>query len=130
MPTTEAPATTAPPTTSQTNPVPPNDGDDGVAGDGDEAGSSADVDTVPTLYDDRILGADIWDDELRILSANMGFDGVVGWPDDEFDTIRAGGGSYYLPECADGPIVSGATADRVETLYRGVADDMPSRGRC
>jgi hypothetical protein len=84
-----------------------------------------DDDAVPALHDDRILAADIWDDELRILSAGMGFDGVIGWPDEELETILAGGGSYYQPECADDPIVSGATAAGVETVYRGVADDEP-----
>ena len=102
--------------------------DDDSGADDDPAASpadSADPDTVPGIYDDRILGADIWDDELRILSANMGFDGVIGWPDEEFDTILAGGGSYFQPDCSDDPIISGATATTVENFFRGVADDTP-----
>jgi hypothetical protein len=54
----------------------------------------SDDDVAPALYDDRILAADIWDDELRILSAGMGFDGVIGWPDEELETIQTGGGSF------------------------------------
>jgi len=91
----------------------------------DPSPARSDDDVAPALYDDRILAADIWDDELRVLSAGMGFDGVIGWPDEELETIRTGGGSFYQPECADDPIVSGATAAGVEIFYRGVADDEP-----
>ena len=91
----------------------------------DPTSPRSDDDVAPALYDDRILAADIWDDELRILSAGMGFDGVIGWPDTELETIQAGGGSFYQPECTDNPIVSGATAAGVEMFYRGVADDEP-----
>lgn len=81
--------------TTTTNPPPPSpdlddadlDNDDDTAGQADHADADADdqaqtrpstdhsdSDIVPALYDDRILAADIWDDELRILSAGMGFD--------------------------------------------------------
>ena len=54
----------------------------------DPSPARSDDDVAPALYDDRILAADIWDDELRVLSAGMGFDGVIGWPDEELETIR------------------------------------------
>jgi hypothetical protein len=107
---TAAPATT--PATDR-----PGAGPDGPGGDADE--------TPPAFFDDRLDAADIWDDELRILSAGFGFDGIIGWPDQERTTIRAGGGSYFQPDCADDPIISGATAAAIEALYRGVANDTP-----
>ncbi|MBR81043.1 MAG: hypothetical protein CL444_04535, partial [Acidimicrobiaceae bacterium] len=88
------------------------------------AGPDAD-DSPPAFLDDRIIAADLWGPELAILSAGMGFDGVIGLPDTDLETLRAAGGSYYLPECADTPIVSGATAAGVDFLYRGTADDSP-----
>ena len=125
--------------TTATEPAPASEAETGAEGAGgtedtvpetdpesaDPAPPRSDDDVAPALYDDRILAADIWDDELRILSAGMGFDGVIGWPDEELDTIQGGGGSFYQPECADDPIVSGATAAGVEMFYRGVADDEP-----
>ncbi|MGB0210442.1 MAG: hypothetical protein ACPGCX_10190, partial [Ilumatobacteraceae bacterium] len=88
------------------------------------AGPDAD-DSPPAFLDDRIIAADLWGTELAILSAGMGFDGVIGLPDTDLETVRAAGGSYYLPECADNPIVSGATAAGVDAFYRGTADDSP-----
>ena len=88
------------------------------------AGPDAD-DSPPAFLDDRIIAADLWGPELAILSAGMGFDGVIGLPDTDLETVRAAGGSYYLPECADAPIVSGATAVGINALYRGTADDSP-----
>ncbi|MEC7505354.1 MAG: hypothetical protein VX510_00920, partial [Actinomycetota bacterium] len=90
----------------------------------DAAGADAD-DTPPVFLDDRIIAADLWGPELAILSAGMGFDGVIGLPDTDLETVRAAGGSYYVPECADAPIVSGATAAVVDAMYRGTADDSP-----
>ena len=90
----------------------------------DAAGADAD-DTPPVFLDDRIIAADQWGPELAILSAGMGFDGVIGLPDTDLETVRAAGGSYYVPECADAPIVSGATAAVVDAMYRGTADDSP-----
>ena len=88
------------------------------------AGRDAD-DSPPAFFDDRIIAADLWGAELAILSTGMGFDGVIGLPDTDLETVRAAGGSYYLPECADNPIVSGATAAGVNAFYRGTADDTP-----
>lgn len=97
----------------------------GVLGPAALGGGDAD-ENPPPIFDDRIVAADIWDDELRILSAGMGFDGVIGWPDTELETIRAGGGSFYAEGCAsDQPIVSGSPAALIDATYRGVADDQP-----
>jgi hypothetical protein len=92
------------------------------------AGPDAPDIEVPGLYDDRLVAADYWDDELSILSAGMGFDGIVGVPDDELETVRAAGGSYYAePDCAEpsDPLVGTISAALVEGFYRGVADDTP-----
>ena len=55
----------------------------------------------------------------------MGFDGVIGLPNTDIETVRAAGGSYYLPACADNPIFSGATAAGINAFYRGTPDDSP-----
>ncbi|RZV45452.1 MAG: phospholipase [Acidimicrobiia bacterium] len=118
-PTTESTITTGAPSTTTTEAAstPGLPGRPG-GGDADE--------NPPAFFDGRLVEADYWDEELKILSANMGFDGIIGWPDTEFETIRAGGGSFYAEGCAvDNPLVSGATATGVEALYRGVADDTP-----
>ncbi|GIS34294.1 MAG: hypothetical protein Ct9H90mP5_07430 [Acidimicrobiaceae bacterium] len=75
------------------------------------------------FLDDRIIAADLWGAELAILSAGMGFDGVIGLPNTDIETVRAAGGSYYLPACADNPIFSGATAAGINAFYRGTPDD-------
>ncbi|MEO0494333.1 MAG: hypothetical protein AAF081_13060, partial [Actinomycetota bacterium] len=63
---------------------------------GPGAAGSGDADESPPAFlDDRIIAADIWGAELAILSAGMGFDGVIGFPDTELETVRAAGGSYY-----------------------------------
>ena len=79
----------------------------------------------PAFLDDRIIAADLWGAELAILSAGMGFDGVIGLPNTDIETVRAAGGSYYLPACADNPIFSGATAAGINAFYRGTPDDSP-----
>ena len=79
----------------------------------------------PAFLDDRIIAADLWGTELAILSAGMGFDGVIGLPNTDIETVRAAGGSYYLPACADNPIISGATAAGINAFYRGTPDDSP-----
>ncbi|NNF70326.1 MAG: hypothetical protein HKN01_11200, partial [Acidimicrobiia bacterium] len=97
-------------TTTEARSTPSLPGRPGV-GDADE--------NPPAFFDGRLVEADYWDEELKILSANMGFDGIIGWPNTEFDTIRAGGGSFHQPACAapDDPLVSGTTAATVEALY-------------
>ena len=79
----------------------------------------------PAFLDDRIIAGDLWGAELAILSAGMGFDGVIGLPNTDIETVRAAGGSYYLPACADNPIFSGATAAGINAFYRGTPDDSP-----
>ena len=59
------------------------------------AGPDAD-ESPPAFLDDRIIAADLWGAELAILSAGMGFDGVIGLPNTDIETVRAAGGSYYL----------------------------------
>lgn len=83
------------------------------------------------LYDDRLVAADYWSEDLVILSAGLGFDGIIGVPDDEFDTVREAGGTYLAdPDCteADGPLVSTTLSASIPRLYRGEAafdDGLP-----
>ena len=49
------------------------------------------------LHNDELVAADYWRDELVILSAGLGFDNIIGVPDDDLETVRAGGGSNARP---------------------------------
>jgi len=57
--------------------------------------------STDALYDGRLVDADYWDAEPKILSAGFGFDGIIGAPDDdEQTTIDAGGAWDSTLECA------------------------------
>lgn len=57
--------------------------------------------STDALYDGRLVDADYWDTEPKILSAGFGFDGIIGAPDDdEQTTIDAGGAWDSTLECA------------------------------
>ena len=75
--------------------------------------------TPPVFPDDRIIAADLWGPELAILSAGMGFDGVIGLLDTD-PRLSVPPEAYYVPECADALIVSGQAA---------VVGDVPGHGR-
>lgn len=77
------------------------------------------------LHDDRLIAADYWDDELKILSAGMGFDNIIGTPGDDFDvTFEAMGSWYAEPDCVDpdGPLSSAVDASGVSNVIRGSVD--------
>jgi hypothetical protein len=124
--TTQAPTTTEAPTTTTTA-VPTTTSTEGPTTTAPGEGRDDDT-TAPALFDGQLVAADYWDDELRILSAGLGFDGIVGVPNDELETVREAGGSYYAePDCAEpsDPIMSPLNVALVETFYRGVADTTP-----
>ena len=47
------------------------------------------------LFDGALKDADYWSDEPVILSAGMGFEGIIGWPEVNEETVREAGGSWY-----------------------------------
>ncbi len=77
------------------------------------------------LFSDRLIEADYWDDELKILSAGMGFDNIIGVPDNDFETVLDAMGTWYAePDCvgANGPLFSTVTSTAIELVSRGFAD--------
>ncbi|MEL6985129.1 MAG: hypothetical protein AAFO29_22040, partial [Actinomycetota bacterium] len=77
------------------------------------------------LHTDELEAADYWSDELVILSAGLGFDNIVGVPDDDFDTTREAGGTWFEnPNCVvdEGPLTSAVLASGINILSRGEAD--------
>ncbi|MGI9197752.1 MAG: phospholipase [Candidatus Nanopelagicales bacterium] len=78
------------------------------------------------MYDGRLVDADYWDTEPKILSAGLGFDGIISTPaNDEQTTVDAGGAWDSVLQCAndggptDGDQSSLATASgvRMSALY-------------
>ena len=47
------------------------------------------------LFDGALKEADYWSDEPVILSAGMGFEGIIGWPQVNEETVREAEGSWY-----------------------------------
>ncbi|MEM7341961.1 MAG: hypothetical protein AAF467_25185 [Actinomycetota bacterium] len=83
------------------------------------------------LHTDELEAADYWSDELVILSAGFGFDGIVGVPDDDLDTTREVGAAWFEnPACVndDGPLSSAVVETGINRLVRGEAsfdDGLP-----
>ena len=83
--------------------------------------------TYQALMQDDVIAADIWDAVPRILSANFGFDGIVGVPINE-DDVRAAGGTWMdLPDDIEdtaplGAFTSAAAPPAVATAF-GFATD-------
>ena len=48
------------------------------------------------LYDGRLVAADYWSPQPKILSAGLGFDGIIGLPSLDEQTVRAAGGAYRI----------------------------------
>ncbi len=77
------------------------------------------------LYNDELVAADYWSDELVILSAGMGFDNIIGVPEDDLETVRDAGGTYCAePACVEShdPLTSTFSPATIERAYRGFAD--------
>ncbi|MBT8198776.1 MAG: phospholipase [Acidimicrobiia bacterium] len=77
------------------------------------------------VHNDELVAADYWNDELVILSAGMGFDNIIGVPDDDLESVRDAGGTYYAePACVEphDPLVSTFSPATIERGYRGFAD--------
>lgn len=78
------------------------------------------------LYQDELVEADYWDDELYIMSAGLGFDGIVGVPDLDYETVRAAGAAWIgEPDCEtapENPLTSAASARTITNTSRGTAE--------
>ncbi|WP_395694890.1 hypothetical protein [Nocardioides sp.] len=81
------------------------------------------------LTDGRLEGADYWTAEPEILSAGLGFDGIIGLSRLDEETVRDAGGSWYGSlTCSDGSDptdknrTSAATTSTVESAYEGGGD--------
>ena len=82
------------------------------------------------LFDGALKEADYWSDEPVILSAGMGFEGIIGWPEVNEETVREAEGSWYgSVMCTNGEDPpAGAYTSTVSTagvglFYKGSAED-------
>lgn len=82
------------------------------------------------LHDGQLVAADYWRDEPLILSAGMGFEGIIGLPELNEDTVREYGGSWYGSvtctngeEPADAAFTSAAPSDGTALLFKGFSED-------
>ena len=82
------------------------------------------------LFDGALKGADYWSDEPVILSAGMGFEGIIGWPEVNEETVREAGGSWYGSViCTNGEdppagaYTSTVSTAGIELFYKGTAED-------
>ena len=82
------------------------------------------------LFDGALKDADYWSDEPVILSAGMGFEGIIGWPEVNEETVREAGGSWYgSVMCTNGEDPpAGAYTSTVGTagvglFYKGSSED-------
>ena len=82
------------------------------------------------LFDGALKEADYWSDEPVILSAGMGFEGIIGWPEINEETVREAGGSWYGSViCTNGEdppagaYTSTVSTAGIELFYKGTAED-------
>jgi hypothetical protein len=82
------------------------------------------------LFDGALKEADYWSDEPVILSAGMGFEGIIGWPEVNEETVREAGGSWYgSVMCTNGEdppagaYTSTVSTAGIELFYKGTAED-------
>jgi len=82
------------------------------------------------LFDGALKEADYWSDEPVILSAGMGFEGIIGWPQVNEETVREAEGSWYgSVTCTNGEDPpAGAYTSTVSTagvglFYKGSSED-------
>ena len=82
------------------------------------------------LFDGALKEADYWSDEPGILSAGMGFEGIIGWPEVNQETVREAEGSWYgSVMCTNGEdppagaYTSTVSTAGIELFYKGTAED-------
>ncbi|MDA2988290.1 MAG: phospholipase [Actinomycetota bacterium] len=82
------------------------------------------------LKEDRLVSADVWDPEPRMLAAGLGFTGIIGIPgldveesESSSTRVRLAGGTWNVVKCRDATqtdvstYTSAATPEAVETTY-------------
>lgn len=83
---------------------------------------------VQTTQDGALVGADYWSDEPRILSAGLGFEGIIGIDEYSEEVVRAAGGSWYGSlTCTSGeePSDSDRTSATTPTTMALVGEGTP-----
>ncbi len=82
------------------------------------------------LFDGALKEADYWSDKPVILSAGMGFEGIIGWPQVNEETVREAEGSWYgSVMCTNGEdppagaYTSTVSTAGIEFFYKGTAED-------
>ncbi len=80
--------------------------------------------TSRQLYDGRLISADYFTDEPQILSAGLGFDGIIGLPELTQEAARAAGGAWATDldcapgtEIAPGQRTSAALTDGIDKAF-------------
>jgi len=81
------------------------------------------------LHNGELVDADYWSLEPKILSAGMGFDNIIGIPDDSKQTVIDAGGSWYSSivctngeEPSLGNRTSSALSNQVSMFYKGYSE--------
>lgn len=78
---------------------------------------------LTTLFDGDLVGADYWSEEPKILSAGMGFEGIVGVLTDTLteETVQQAGGAWLTDTDCDpsntGSFTSTSAQQQVGTIY-------------
>ena len=82
------------------------------------------------LFDGALKEADYWSDKPVILSAGMGFEGIIGWSEVNEETVREAEGSWYGSViCTNGEdppagaYTSTVSTAGIELFYKGTAED-------
>jgi hypothetical protein len=81
------------------------------------------------LHNGELVAADYWREEPFILSAGMGFEGIIGLPELTAETVREAGGSWYGSvtctngeEPGDPARTSASTSDATALLFKGYSE--------
>ena len=83
---------------------------------------------VQATQDGALVGADYWSDEPRILSAGLGFEGIIGIGEYSEEVVRAAGGAWYgSMTCTNGEEPSGSdrTSATTPTTMAAVGEGTP-----
>lgn len=83
---------------------------------------------VQTTQDGALVGADYWSDEPRILSAGLGFEGIIGIDEYSEEVVRAAGGAWYgSMTCTSGeePSAASRTSATTPTTMAAVGEGTP-----
>ncbi len=83
---------------------------------------------VQATFDGALEGADYWSDEPKILSAGLGFEGIIGISEYSEEAVRDAGGTWYgSMTCTSGEEPTGVsrTASTTPTTMAAVGSGSP-----